>query len=117
MASDESDTVLARFGVYRARCRREARAVARLSHPAIVQIFDILEVDGTDCIVMEYIEGESLAELVARGPLEIPVALRQSPSCGPACRRRSSAWSGACWRRNRPSVRGASSWWPMSSRG
>jgi len=53
---------------YRARFRRQARAVARLSHPAIVQIFDILDVDGTDCIVMEHVEGESLGELIARGP-------------------------------------------------
>lgn len=51
----------------RERLRREARAVARLNHPAIVQVYDVLEEGGCDWIVLEYVPGDSLAELVAAG--------------------------------------------------
>ncbi|MEE8523348.1 MAG: protein kinase, partial [Thermoanaerobaculia bacterium] len=60
----------------RARFRREARAVARLSHPAIVQIFDLLETEDGDCIVMERVEGTSLEELIARGEIDADLAVR-----------------------------------------
>lgn len=53
----------------RERIRREARAVAQLEHPAIVQIFDLLESPGGDWIVMQYVEGSTLAELLRHGPL------------------------------------------------
>ncbi len=63
--------------VHHARFRREARAVARLSHPAIVQVYDVFEDDdGSDCIVMEHVEGKSLAELVARRAVDLELALR-----------------------------------------
>lgn len=54
----------------RARAEREARLAARLSHPHLVAVFD-LAVDGEDqWLVMEYVEGPTLAALVAdRGPL------------------------------------------------
>ena len=48
------------------RFRREATIVARLSHPNIVQIFDLGEEEDRLYIVMEYVEGESLAALLAR---------------------------------------------------
>jgi eukaryotic-like serine/threonine-protein kinase len=51
----------------RERLRREARAVARLNHPAIVQVYDVLDAGGCDWIVLEYVPGDSLAELVAAG--------------------------------------------------
>ncbi len=60
----------------RARFRREARAVARLSHPAIVQIYDLLETDDGDCLVMERVEGTSLREAIARGEIDAALALR-----------------------------------------
>jgi serine/threonine protein kinase len=53
----------------RQRFLREARAAASLNHPAIVQIHDILEVDGCDWIVMELVDGDTLDELVERGAL------------------------------------------------
>ncbi len=56
----------------RERFRREARAAARLSHPSIVQIHDIVESEEGDAIVMELVEGESLAKRIARGPLPVP---------------------------------------------
>src|SRR3954469_408141 len=51
------------------RVLREARAVARLTHPHIAGIYDVLEQDGRAFIVMEYVEGISLASHLAKGPL------------------------------------------------
>ena len=53
----------------RRRFRREALAVSRLAHPGIATIFDFDTQDGTDFLVMEYVPGESLDALIARGPL------------------------------------------------
>ncbi|MEM9554244.1 MAG: protein kinase [Acidobacteriota bacterium] len=55
----------------RERLRREARTAARLTHPAIVQIFDLVEADDGDWIVMERVEGAALAELLRDGPLPV----------------------------------------------
>ena len=61
---------LARDDDLRARFQREARLAARLTHPNVVQIFDVGEDDGGPFIAMEYVAGETLAELLARrGPL------------------------------------------------
>jgi len=60
----------------RERFRREARAVAGLSHPTIVQIHDIIEREEGDGIVMELVEGETLARILQRGPLALDRALR-----------------------------------------
>jgi serine/threonine protein kinase len=55
---------------YVARFRREARIVAQLSHPHIVTVIDRGEADGHQFIVFEYVEGETLKDLVERtGPL------------------------------------------------
>ena len=51
------------------RFDREARAIASLSHPHICALFDIGTQDGTKFLVMEYIEGETLEEILARGGL------------------------------------------------
>jgi predicted ATPase len=59
----------------RERLLREARASARLSHPAIVQVFDLMQVDGADCIVMELVEGTPLSSLLHGGPLAWPRAV------------------------------------------
>jgi serine/threonine protein kinase/tetratricopeptide (TPR) repeat protein len=48
----------------RERFRREARASARLNHPSIVQIFDIIESEDGDWIVMELVEGRTLARVL-----------------------------------------------------
>jgi serine/threonine protein kinase/Flp pilus assembly protein TadD len=61
----------------RERFRREAEAVARLNHPAIVHIYDIVETEESDWIVMELVEGRTLQELVQQeGPLEPRCAVR-----------------------------------------
>jgi serine/threonine-protein kinase len=51
---------------YLERFRREARAVAKLSHPNIVTVIDRGDDDGRQYIVFEYVEGENLKELVQR---------------------------------------------------
>ena len=57
---------------YVERFRREARAVAQLSHPNIVTVIDRGSSDGHQFIVFEYVEGENLKQLVERsGPLSV----------------------------------------------
>ena len=58
------------------RFEREARTVAGLNHPHICALYDVGSQDGIDFLVMEYLEGETLAELLARGPLPVEQALR-----------------------------------------
>ena len=53
----------------RERFEREARTISSLSHPHICALFDVGRHDGSDYLVMEYLEGETLAERLARGPL------------------------------------------------
>jgi eukaryotic-like serine/threonine-protein kinase len=62
----------------RDRFAREARAIARLNHPHICTLFDVVEQDGTDFLVMELVEGESLAARLQRGPLGIAQAVQCS---------------------------------------
>ncbi len=59
----------------RERLRREAAAAATLNHPAVVQVHDILEDESGDAIVMEYVEGRTLAQMLTRGPLPVPQAI------------------------------------------
>jgi eukaryotic-like serine/threonine-protein kinase len=58
---------LARDDELRARFLREARLAARLAHPNVVHVYDVGEDDGRPFMAMEYVDGETLAELVARG--------------------------------------------------
>jgi serine/threonine protein kinase len=59
-----------------ARFQREARVVARLDHPNIVPIFDFSEHDAQPCLVMKFIEGETLKARLARAPLTREEGLR-----------------------------------------
>jgi len=60
----------------RERFEREARAVSSLNHPHICTLHDIGREDGVDFMVMEHIEGQSLAERLKKGPLPLEQALR-----------------------------------------
>ncbi|MFF8030464.1 serine/threonine-protein kinase [Streptomyces sp. NPDC016626] len=61
----------------RDRTLREARALAQLSHPHIIVVHDVVEDDERPYIVLELIDGSSLADLVAeRGPVDAPEAAR-----------------------------------------
>jgi eukaryotic-like serine/threonine-protein kinase len=59
----------------RERFRREARIAARLSHPSIVHIYDVIGEGDTDFIVMEYVEGDNLRRFLRSGPLEMDRAV------------------------------------------
>src|SRR5213594_2242625 len=52
----------------RHRFEREARAISSLNHPNICTLHDIGRQDGTDFLVMEYLEGETLADRLIHGP-------------------------------------------------
>ncbi len=54
------------------RMEREARAISSLNHPNICQLYDIGSHDGADFLVMEFLEGETLAQRIGRGPLPLP---------------------------------------------
>jgi eukaryotic-like serine/threonine-protein kinase len=58
-----------------ARFRREAQLLAALNHPNIGHIHGIEEADGITALILELVEGPTLADLVARGPLPIDEAL------------------------------------------
>ena len=59
----------------RARFEREARAVASLNHPNICTLFDIGVQDGTSYMVMELMEGETLAARIEKGPILLEQAV------------------------------------------
>ncbi|HUR32520.1 MAG TPA: protein kinase [Vicinamibacterales bacterium] len=54
---------------------REAQAAAALDHPNICPIFDIGEQNGRVWVAMQYVEGETLARRLRRGPLDVTIAL------------------------------------------
>jgi len=60
----------------RERFEREARAISRLNHPHVCTLYDVGQQDGVDYLVMEYLEGETLADALTRGPLPLKDALR-----------------------------------------
>ena len=62
LSSSERNAVMVRFA-------REARTVARLSHPSIVAIHEVGEHEGTHFLAMEYLDGNTLAERLTAGPL------------------------------------------------
>ncbi len=54
------------------RFEREAQAAGSLSHPNIVTIFNVEEAEGIPFIVMEYLEGATLAQVIQEGPMTVP---------------------------------------------
>ena len=54
----------------KARFEREAKAIAGLQHPHICTLYDVGHEDGTHYLVLEYLEGETLADRLTRGPLK-----------------------------------------------
>jgi Tol biopolymer transport system component len=59
-----------------ARFHREAQAVAALNHSGIAAIYDLAEADGTKFLVLELIEGDTLADRLKRGPVPVEEALQ-----------------------------------------
>jgi eukaryotic-like serine/threonine-protein kinase len=60
---------------FRERFDREARAISQLDHPNICALFDRGEQDGTSYLVMQFLEGETLADRIARGAVPLDQAL------------------------------------------
>jgi Tol biopolymer transport system component len=57
-----------------ARFQREAQALAALNHPNVAHIYGLEKSAGIDALVLELVEGETLAERIARGPIPLPEA-------------------------------------------
>lgn len=75
------------------RTRREARSAARITHPNVIVVHDVVDDEGRPCIVMEYVPGPTLAELLkdgrtlpyqeaARIGLDMVAALRAAHAAG-----------------------------------
>ena len=60
----------------RQRFEREARAVSSLNHPNICALYDIGRQDSTDYLVMEYLEGQTLAKRIEQGSMPTAELLR-----------------------------------------
>jgi len=58
------------------RFDREARAISSLSHPNVCHLYDVGSQDGTSYLVMEYLEGETLADRLRKGPLPLEQVLK-----------------------------------------
>jgi Tol biopolymer transport system component/predicted Ser/Thr protein kinase len=60
----------------RQRLDREAKTISQLSHPHVCALYDVGHQDGVDYLVMEYLEGETLADRLVKGPLPTEQVLR-----------------------------------------
>src|SRR5262245_34919179 len=60
----------------KARFEREAQTLASLSHPHICPVFDVGQQEGTDYLVMEFLEGQTLAQRLEKGALPLDEALK-----------------------------------------
>src|SRR5262245_1351423 len=61
---------------FRERFDREARTISHLTHPHICTVYDVGEQQGMAFLVMEYLEGETLAARLARGQLPLDAVLK-----------------------------------------
>ncbi len=61
---------------FKQRFEREARAISSLSDPHICHLYDVGSQDGTDFLVMEFLDGETLADRLRRGALSFPELLK-----------------------------------------
>ena len=68
----------------RARFEREARTVSQLTHPHVCTLYDVGEEEGLHFLVMEHLEGETLAERLDRGALPLEETLRYGAQIGEA---------------------------------
>src|SRR5471032_238802 len=64
-----------------ARFSREAQVLASLNHPHIAAIYGLEDTDGVKALVMELVEGETLADRIARGPIPRSEERRVGKEC------------------------------------
>src|SRR5712671_7573640 len=62
--------------VRKQRFEREAKTISKLNHPHICVLYDVGHQDGMDYLVMECVEGETLAKRLEKGPLQLDQALK-----------------------------------------
>ena len=60
----------------RQRFEREAKTISQLAHPHVCALYDVGNQDGTEYLVMEFLEGETLTDRLANGPLRVEQVLR-----------------------------------------
>lgn len=77
----------ARNAQVKLRFEREAKTISQFAHPHICTLYDVGSEDGIDYLVMEYLEGETLAERLERGPLPIEQVLRYGTEIADALER------------------------------
>jgi eukaryotic-like serine/threonine-protein kinase len=58
------------------RLQREAEILASIKHPHIAAIHDLLEIQGARFLILEFVDGETLAERIARGPLSVDESIK-----------------------------------------
>src|SRR5215470_261515 len=58
-----------------ARFQREAEALAALNHPHIAAVYDLADVENSRVLIMEFVEGETLADRIARGAIPLKESL------------------------------------------
>src|SRR6516164_6338332 len=68
--------VFSNDGERMSRFRREAHVLASLNHPNIAAIYGVEESSGHPALVLEFIDGETLADRIRRGPIPLPDALK-----------------------------------------
>ena len=66
----------AKDAILKERFEREAKTISSLNHPNICTLYDVGHQDGTDFLVMELLEGESLAQRLVKGALPVAETLR-----------------------------------------
>ena len=71
----------------RSRFEREAKAISRLNHPNICTLYDIGHENGTDYLVLEYLEGETLASRLKKGAMQIEELIRTATQVADALER------------------------------
>src|SRR5215813_11792614 len=64
------------------RFQREAEVLASLNHPNIAAIYDFQEANGSWFLILELIEGQTLAERIARGPIPLEESLKIAEHIG-----------------------------------
>ncbi len=84
-----------------ARFTREAQILASLNHPNIAAIYGIEEAEGTRALVLELVEGPTLADRIAKGPIPLDDALPIGPRYPPIRLRLSAECCTGAWRKIR----------------